>query len=349
MKDIQSIVNASETDLEPTSKHSISTSDLTPVHGSPAWIKERATYIGGTDISAIIGVNPYSSPWEVYCRKLGLLPQEPMNQAMKRGVKFEAPLCGWFAEETGLKLQPAPQIVCRHPKYDFIGGNPDRLVGTDAVLEVKTVGVNAAREWGPAPDGPIPQHYLVQLHWYLGLTNRPIGYFAAYIEGREGIQIYRIDHDPELFEFLIAAAVRFWTNHIVPQVAPEVDGSDSCSEILSKIYPADTGEVIDGDDDVAMMAARLQDIKAQSSKLYKQQIEIENYIKSAMGEASVMNVEGYSKPFTWKKAKDSVSTDWEAMARNLIEAEKLDESLPYFTVTKPGSRRFLTPFSRETK
>ena len=45
------------------------------------WLFERKGGIGGSDAGAIIGVNPYRSPYSVWADKLGKLPEIPDNEA----------------------------------------------------------------------------------------------------------------------------------------------------------------------------------------------------------------------------------------------------------------------------
>jgi predicted phage-related endonuclease len=43
-----------------------------PIAKPKRWLNDRRTYIGGTDIAAIMGVHPYATPLTVYEQKLGL-------------------------------------------------------------------------------------------------------------------------------------------------------------------------------------------------------------------------------------------------------------------------------------
>ena len=45
--------------------------------------------ISGTEIGAILGLNPWQSPMDLYMRKLGLIGREPENEAMKWGIAAE--------------------------------------------------------------------------------------------------------------------------------------------------------------------------------------------------------------------------------------------------------------------
>ena len=60
-------------------------------------------------------------------------------------------------------------------------------------------------------------------------------------------------------------------------------------------------------------------------------------LKLAIGERSGLSIAGQAV-VTWKAAKDSTRTDWEAVAAALQPPPEL---IAVHTVTKPGSRRFI--------
>ena len=57
-----------------------------------AWLKVRNTGIGGSDAAAIMGLNPYKSPYELWLEKTGQAeaPDLSGNQFIYWGKKNEA-------------------------------------------------------------------------------------------------------------------------------------------------------------------------------------------------------------------------------------------------------------------
>ena len=97
------------------------------------WLKERRTGIGGSDVSAILGISSYASPYTVWADKLGLLPEREYTEAMRQGVDLEAYVSRRFCEETGLKAHRKNRII-RTPAYPYSLANIDRrIVGDRAV------------------------------------------------------------------------------------------------------------------------------------------------------------------------------------------------------------------------
>ena len=51
------------------------------------WLEHRKKSIGGSDASAVAGLNPWTSPYSVWADKLGLLPPKEENEAMRLGCE----------------------------------------------------------------------------------------------------------------------------------------------------------------------------------------------------------------------------------------------------------------------
>ena len=95
--------------------------------GREEWLKLRRNGIGGSDAAAIIGLNPYSSAFQVYCDKVGLLPETEDNEAMRQGRDFEAYVAERFEEAAEKRVRRCNNIIT-NPAYPFMLANVDRLV-----------------------------------------------------------------------------------------------------------------------------------------------------------------------------------------------------------------------------
>lgn len=139
--------------------------------GSPAWL---AT-ISASQISTILGINPWQSAHTLWHLKRGTRPAGSQTSAQTRGHEFEPLIAGWFAEahpewhvsETG---------AWRHQVRTWQTATPDRLLtgaDTDALLEIKTA--QDLVSWG----GEVPAHYRVQAMWQMDTLGMDCVYFAA--------------------------------------------------------------------------------------------------------------------------------------------------------------------------
>lgn len=188
--------------------------------------------IGGTDISALLGLNPYRGPRSVYDRiVLGI--QEPGNVRTQRGSREEPRIRSMWVESTGAILEPHPGII-QHPAYDFATVSPDdlgELHGKRATIDYKSVSVWGRKKWGDDLTDAAPEHISCQLHWAMEVTGRDLGLIGAAFgedlpDGSFDIRelcTYIIQRDDEISARLLGVAERFWNEHILLKVPPPPD------------------------------------------------------------------------------------------------------------------------------
>lgn len=295
----------------------------------------RRTGVGGSEIGAVAGLSPYATALDVWRAKVEGLEIEE-TPAMRRGRLLEPAVAEWYAEETGAELLPGETL--RHPSREIVIATPDRIavLGREQrVLEVKTTNFRMLSEWGEPDTDEIPQTYLCQVQWQLAVTGLARADVAALIGGDE-FRVYHVAFDAELFGMLADTAERFWRDHVTTRRPPPLDGSDSCAEWIRARFPRDGGNELAATPDAECWADTLFDVRRRTAILEAEEQEAVNHLKALMGDASVLRGNGWR--VTWKTAKESVKTDWEAVARALDAPPEL---VARFTTTKPGSRRFL--------
>ena len=102
------------------------------------WLRLRKNGIGGSDAGAVCGLNPYSSPMNVYRDKTTDETDDTDSESMRQGRDLEDYVAQRFTEATGLKVRRSNKMY-RSVEYPFMLADVDRLVvGEDAGLECKT-------------------------------------------------------------------------------------------------------------------------------------------------------------------------------------------------------------------
>lgn len=281
---------------------------------------DRRTYLGGPAIAAIVGVSPYQSPIEVWRFARGLdEPQEP-SERMRLGLLLEQAIADAYCAETGRQVRRTGFVG--HRTYSFLGGHPDRLiVGEPGLLEAK-----AAVTTRGYSDGDVPPHVRVQCQWYMGLTGRTWT-DVALLAGL-GLSIVRIDHDPELYEALVLAGIRFWTDHVLADVEPMPDGTEAYRRHLAEKFPRSTEIELVATPEQALVMAELQ-AADEAEKAAKRRVdELENRIRAAMGEAAVLiSAEGRvtyrtEKPrVRWQEVAQSIAVEYEPLRASAVITE----------------------------
>ena len=313
----------------------VSTKDLS----RDEWLIARNRGIGGSDAAVAVGLSPYKSPLELWLEKTGRKPADDLSaiDAVFWGITLEAIIANVYAERTGAKVRRVNSIL-QHPKHPFMLVNLDRVVShpTDGngllevgLLEVKTAGLRSATYW----EEGVPESYQCQVLHQLAVTGKTWADVAVLIGGND-FRIYRIERDEAKIAALIQLEQTFW-QHVLDDTPPSCDGSESSARALSKLYPADQGTILDYSEDSDMnrlfsdyWAYRQQKENAEiKEELLKQQLQE----KLGVATGAVFQ----AGKISWKKAKDSVTTDIKQLA-----VENPDLAARYFAL-KPGSRRFL--------
>lgn len=244
------------------------------------WLESRRNGIGGSDASAILGVNPYSSPLKVYMDKIGKGVEEESNEAMRQGTDLEPYVAERFMGETGLKVKKCNRIL-QHPEYPWMLANIDRqIVGMNAGLECKTTSPYSKFRFD---EGEINPHYYWQCIHYMAVTGAEKWYVAVLVLGK-AFHVFEIARDEDAIQTLIGAERDFWVDHVLTREPPLPTGTGADGEALNALYPA--AEV----EDAAMDLGGLEDmlnlraLKVRERDALQEEIEaIDQVVKAEMG------------------------------------------------------------------
>jgi putative phage-type endonuclease len=316
----------------------------------------RKKGIGGTDISAIVGLNPHKTKLDVWLDKTGQKEDQPDNENMWWGREMEPVLAKRYEKETARKIvvPPATILPATHPKSQWYKGSPDALfvpewreikssnisvIKSEGGVDFKTSG--RPQDWGEPGTDEVPEHYLIQAEWYMGLTGAQWWDIAVLLMGfARKFAIYRINRDNGLIEMLTEAGKKFWTDHVLTGTPPEIDGSKSATEYLKKKYPFDSGPMLEPtDEEILAIVTDYQVTRRVLKQTEDYEAVLANRLKSFIGDAAGM--QGSWGKITWRRSKDSTAFDSKKFQATCPDLAK------DFLITKPGSRRWLPKFNQE--
>lgn len=295
--------------------------------GKEEWLLYRKRGIGGSDAAAVCGLNPYSSPLQVYLDKTGADIGDYDNEAMRQGRDLEDYVARRFMEATGLKVRRANAIYYDE-KRPFMLADADRLiVGQDAGLECKTVSPYNADAW---KDGRIPLHYQIQCYHYMSVFGADKWYIAALIFGRDFL-VREIPYDPEIIGNIRQMETDFWRSYVEKRVLPAPDGSEGADQlILDRFRTAEPGKqiLLTG---FRNKISRRQELAGIISDLETEKKQIEQELKLYLGDAEEAQGEGYK-------------VSWTNVLSNRLDGERLKKDKPdiYKEYLKPQNTRRLT-------
>ncbi|MFC5428756.1 YqaJ viral recombinase family protein [Paraburkholderia denitrificans] len=310
----------------------VSTQDLS----REDWLAVRRTGIGGSDAAASVGLNPYMSALELWLDKTGRgdgLPRpDPTDTTSPTywGNLLEPIVAAAYTQQTGNRVRKV-NAVLRHPSIPFMLANLDReIVGVPSVqvLECKTAGEFGARLWREG----VPDYVVCQVQHQLSVTGKQAADVAVLLCGQK-LEVHRIQRDDALIARLIELEAAFW-RYVETDTPPPADGSESADRALRCLYPG-TGGTVDFSDDRQLSSAfaDLVAVRADIEQREAQEAMLKQTIHQAMREADRALFETGSVSF--KRSRDSSGID---LKRLLADHPEFSAQ---YTLTKPGSRRFL--------
>lgn len=246
------------------------------------WLDARRTGIGGSDIAAILGLSKWKTPLQVYMDKRGEAMETPDNEAMKWGRYLEPVVRQAYSDATGYEVMLPPSML-RHHDYSFAVANLDGVVQdrTGRVFEAKTT--RTAEGWGEPGSDQIPQPYLLQVQWYMGVAALPVADVAALIGGSD-FRIYTVDADEELQMLMFTAAAEFWQRVQVGDPPDPVSYADAVA-MYGKASRTDRVIAVG---DVLEAAVHLRDLKAEAKRIEDAEEACKAVIFKALGECDTL-------------------------------------------------------------
>lgn len=140
------------------------------------WLEARSNYIGGSDASAVIGLNPYKTNLELWQEKTGLVQPEDISDKpyVRYGTQAEMHLRGLFRLDfPEYQVEYIENNLWLNDKYPFAHASLDGWLtdqdGRKGILEIKTTNILQSMQkekW----DHKIPDNYYVQILHYLMVT-----------------------------------------------------------------------------------------------------------------------------------------------------------------------------------
>jgi putative phage-type endonuclease len=191
-----------------------------------AFLTERQKGIGGSDIAAICGVDPYRSAFDVYLEKTRPVDlSSPQNIHMLRGIVLEDVAAELYSEETGNKVRRMGQRSNTEHEWAIV--NADRQIlsgngkGTGA-LEIKSP---MTRTFSDIISSGMKDQYILQLQWALFVTGYDWGEFCAINleHGAGPIIHFPVERNDKLMWEMFLRAERFWLGHVEPRLPPTPD------------------------------------------------------------------------------------------------------------------------------
>lgn len=196
------------------------------------WLKNRSR-IGGSDASAIVGLNPYKTNVELWMEKTGqIVPEDISNKPyVQYGTQAEMHLRGLFGLDfPQYKVDYVDNNMFTNDKYPWGHASLDGWLmdqeGRKGILEIKTTEILQSMQkekWNQQ----IPDNYYIQILHYLMVTEFEFAVLKAQLKTVFGgvpylqTKHYFIERSEveEDIQFLAREEEKFW-QHIIDRKKP---------------------------------------------------------------------------------------------------------------------------------
>lgn len=220
-----------------------------------AWRKDRYKGIGGSDMSVVLGISKFKTPYQLWLEKTKKKAPEDISGkwAVVKGNALENTLRQRFR-----RIHPEWQItdgtdrvLIRDDKpfmrASIDGAIHDPATGEWGVLEIKTAGSRRYGDWHDEDgDLKVPDYYIAQVTYYLAVTGWKWGIvYADLSDGSDPVEL-RVERDEDDIRAVERAAEEFW-GFVATDTMPELK---SQSDVLTAFpEPVDDGIVDMGSDE----------------------------------------------------------------------------------------------------
>ncbi|KKN36573.1 hypothetical protein LCGC14_0772430 [marine sediment metagenome] len=259
-----------------------------------SWLAERRTGLGGSDAPAVLGISSWSTPYELWAEKSGLIEAGDLSdkECVQWGDRLEGVIGEAYAEKTGRTVTRWPKYtIARHNEHHWMICTPDATqVGHPTNdppgfqkrgdLQIKTANQYKLCEWQDEP----PLAYQVQLQHELAVTGDEWGTLAVLIGGQTSREFDFLRNE-RFIAALMEQEEAFW-DRVQSGNPPPVDGSKATTSALLKLHPEDSGEAIDLPAEAAQWDKELAEVKANLKALEARENELKNQLRDAIGKAT---------------------------------------------------------------
>lgn len=314
---------------------------------TPEQLAFRMTGLSASDIGAVAGLSPYSTPIDVWLVKRGLATVQE-NAAMRMGHVLEPVVASLYAADlsAGESIAEASVVwptsvngTVRHATIPWVLASPDRVVLREGrpvrLVEIKTVSARMAHKWGDAADD-VPAGYRAQVEWQMIATGVNEVDLVPWINGWDGpeVRTYRFTADPQLQAMLLAIGRKFW-RCVVDGVEPTVDGSEAWSDYLAAKYPRAVRDIAPSEPEHDAIAEEFLSLSVEAKRIKERREILENQLCAVIGDRE--GIEGPGWRATWKSPASGTPA-WKTIAMAL-GADAHPELIA--SNTAPPGRRFL--------
>lgn len=238
-----------------------------------AKFENRISYIGGSDFSTVMDINPFRKRIELVLEKAGVIVNNfEGNKATKRGELLEDIVIEMFEEKTGLKItDKQAEFEMKIEDCIDLKCHLDGITSDNAVFEAKTTDVKS-KTW---KDG-IPLYYKAQLEFNCKLSKKEKAYIAvAFCDENEIVKFEHFEYIPSISDEEFITICKIFTK--------DVEKYKSFGIVNNGILVKEKEDLNKLIEDLEEIDAKISNIKKEIKPLEEEKKKIESILKSKIG------------------------------------------------------------------
>jgi len=243
--------------------------------------QNRQKHIGSSDVPAILGLDPWRDPIDIWASKVFPLDKEKPTAWQETGNYLEPALVDWC--EARIE-EPITRDVGITAPNGIIRVNLDGLTATNKNIEAKTCGIDSTfapelSHFGEDGTDQVPKRVIIQTQVQMYAAESEFTFVPALLGGR-GWNLYHVERNEGIVDKILETVVEWWLAYVETKKMPP--GMPKL-EVLEKLDRIE-GKVVDVDSDL-MQSWR--DAAGLKSKWTKEEKETKTALLATLGDAEL--------------------------------------------------------------
>ena len=235
------------------------------------WHEIRAQHIGGSEVSALFGLSPFTTQWQLWMEKAGKLPPEDLsgNKAVQAGTFLESGIANWAAHRWGMTIE---KVTDYYTVDDCpgMGASLDFITDSGAPIEIKWSAYGDGWEYDGEVITSAPENYILQVQHQMACVGAEYGWLIALL--RNEPRRMKIPRNDNIIDAIKSAITGFWDS-VRDGIEPPVD-FDNDAEAVARLL-----------DHVPISDVTLTDEHAHLFQTYLEMADLEKQAKAKKDKA----------------------------------------------------------------
>ena len=286
---------------------------------------DRTQYLGASECAAVLGLDPYRTPFGVWAGKQADAPALDDSTVLQRGRFLERGVIEWCAHELGASDIEAgvalgqPGIVGPAP---WLAVRPDGVLhfegGASMLVEAKT---SDAEGFVVEGREDVPEHYAVQCLMQLACVPVERVVVPAYLPIRRRFVRPVVERDDALIVELLERLDAWWYAHCDPHgplTAPPLDASEASATWVKRSFPRESAGMRAATEDEARLVSEWAATKALLDETQSATNALKHALQAAIGDHEGLTIDGGK--VTWKAQAGANRLDAKLLRERFPEA-----------------------------